>query len=381
MSSYTPPVGRHAAKETDPHAYIKPLAPRLILLGVLCIVVQALMGLSYMGAFGKPDAKNAPFIVVSQSKDAATQVATKLNNAEGDPIDATVSTDKQAAIEEVKKDHAVGAYVLNSSRDPKASDSLYYASAQGATRAQVAQTAAKNIAAQTHRTVQSTDVVKVQEEDARGTASFYLVLAWLVGAYLFPAAMSNLAGTRAWTARGARLRVALFAAFAVVSGLVGAALALYGIESLRGSYWQIAAFGAVLVFTVSVFTYGLTSMFGTMGIGIAILLFVILGNPSAGGAYAYDVLPEPWRTVGPYLPNGAGVDAIRSLSYFDGNDLQRPFLVTASWLLAGLLMVWFVGRKTYGTSSDHVAHPEDEAVGYLGEVVEHQLHILPRRDK
>ena len=365
----------------DPKARIRNLAPRLIVLAILCVGTQALMGLSYMGAFGKPDAKRAPFIVVSSTQGNAAYIANKLNKVKGDPVVATISTDQSAAIDEVKKDHAVGVYVFHPTTDNKKPDHLYYATAQGASRAALAQKVATDVAKQGNRKLQQTDLVKVQAEDSRGTASFYLVLAWLVGAYLLPSAMSTAAGTRAQTALGARLRLLLFVGYALLSGAVGAAIALYGLESLRGDYWQIAGMGALLVFTVSTFTYGLTSMFGTMGIGLAILLFVILGNPSAGGAFAYDLLPEPWRTVGPYLPNGAGVDAIRSLSYFGGVDLGRPFAVIALWLAGGLWMIFMVGNNTYRFAPGGVSHPEDESVGAVGEAIEHKLHMLPERDE
>jgi hypothetical protein len=46
---------------------------------------------------------------------------------------------------------------------------------------------------------------------------------------------------------------------------------------------------------------------GIVGIGVAIVLFVVLGNPSAGGAYQLPLLPGFWRTIGDTLPNGAGV--------------------------------------------------------------------------
>ena len=357
------------------NARIRKLAPRLIILAIMCIGVQTLMAVSYMGAFGKPDAKNAPFIVVSSTEGNAAYIANKLNQIDSRPVIASISTDREAAISEVKKDHAVGVYEFHPSQSGKTSDHLYYASAQGASRALLAQTVASRIASQADRKLETTDVVKAEAEDSRGTAAFYLVLAWLVGAYLLPAAMASVAGTRSETALGARLRLLLFAGYAILSGIVGAAIALYGISALRGNFWQIAAMGALLVFTVSTVTFGLTSLFGTIGIGMAILLFVILGNPSAGGAFAYDVLPEPWRTVGPYLPNGAGVDAIRSLSYFGGDDLARPLTVLAFWLALGVLSIFMVGNNTYRFAPEGVAFPEDESVGYIGEAVEHKLKI------
>ncbi|MBZ4497102.1 MULTISPECIES: ABC transporter permease [Dermacoccus] len=358
----------------DQRQFVRSMVPRMIILAFMCILVQGLMGLSYMGAFGKPDAKNAPFLVVSHHEGNAGYIANKLNAVEGQPVRATISTDEKAALQQVREDKVVGVYVFNPSKtEKKGSDDLYYASAQGASRAQVAQTVGRNVADKAERGLKTHDLVKAAPDDARGTASFYLVLSWLVGAYLLPSAMTTAVGTRARSALGARMRLLLFAGYALLSGVVGTAIAQYGLDALRGDFWPIALMGAALVFAVSTFTYGLTSLFGTIGIGLSILIFVILGNPSAGGAFAYDVLPEPWRTVGPYLPNGAGVDAVRSLSYFGGVDLERPLWVVLAWAVAGLWMIWMVGNNTYRFSPQGVSEIEDDSVGVVGEFVEHHL--------
>lgn len=358
----------------DQRQFVRSMVPRMIILAFMCILVQGLMGLSYMGAFGKPDAKNAPFLVVSHHEGNAGYIANKLNAVEGQPVRATISTDEKAALQQVREDKVVGVYVFNPSKtEKKGSDDLYYASAQGASRAQVAQTVGRNVADKAERGLKTHDLVKAAPDDARGTASFYLVLSWLVGAYLLPSAMTTAVGTRARSALGARMRLLLFAGYALLSGVVGTAIAQYGLDALRGDFWPIALMGAALVFAVSTFTYGLTSLFGTIGIGLSILIFVILGNPSAGGAFAYDVLPEPWRTVGPYLPNGAGVDAVRSLSYFGGVDLERPLWVVLAWAVAGLWMIWMVGNNTYRFSPQGVSEIEDDTVGVVGEFVEHHL--------
>lgn len=338
--------------------FIKSMAPRLGVLAVMCVVVQMLMAFSYMGAFGKPEAKSAPFIVVSRHEGNAGYVANKLNDISSHPVNATISTNLNAALGEVKKNHAVGAYVFNPSDK---SDALYYASAQGASRVQVAQTVATQVAAQAKRPLQQHDVVKVAPDDTRGTAAFYLVLAWMVGSYLLPSAISTVAGARARSAQGARLRLVLFAGYALLSGFAGTFVAQHWLNALPGSYWKISLMGSVLVFAVSTFSYGLMSLLGTVGIGLAILLFVIIGNPSAGGAYAYDVLPQPWRAIGPYMPNGAGVDAVRSIAYFGSVDLTRPLWVVALWLLVGLWVLFMVGNNTYRFAPGGVSVPEDPA--------------------
>ena len=372
-----------APAQTTAREQIRQFAPRLIVLALMCVLVQGLMGLSYMGAFGKPEAKKAPFIVVSHTEGNAGYIANKLNAIDGQPVLATISTDEKAAIEQVKKDKAVGVYVFNPSKTEKnPKDTLYYASAQGASRAQVAQTVATKTSQNAKRGLVTHDVVKAAPDDARGTAAFYLVLAWMVGAYLLPASMTTVVGNRSHTAIGARMRLLLFAGYAVLSGIVGTLVAQHMLDALPGPFWKMSAMGMALVFAVSTFTFGLTSAFGSLGVGLAILLFVILGNPSAGGAFAYDVLPEPWRSVGPYLPNGAGVDAVRSTAYFGGVDLTRPLWVVAVWGVIGLWILFMIGNNTYRFAPGGVDASDDDGVGAVGEFVEHQLgHHPPHRQE
>ena len=76
---------------------------------------------------------------------------------------------------------------------------------------------------------------------------------------------------------------------------------------------------------------------GLVGIGLAILLFVVLGNPSAGGAYPAPLLPPFWAAIGPWLPPGAGTDAVRGIVYFGGAGAGRACLVLAAYALVGLV--------------------------------------------
>ncbi|MGW1950821.1 DUF3533 domain-containing protein, partial [Streptomyces sp. NPDC001940] len=82
----------------------------------------------------------------------------------------------------------------------------------------------------------------------------------------------------------------------------------------------------------------LQGLFGIIGIGLAILLIVILGNPSAGGAFPAPMLPPFWQAIGPALPPGAGTWAARSISYFDGNGMTSSLLVLSAWAVAGILI-------------------------------------------
>lgn len=66
-------------------------------------------------------------------------------------------------------------------------------------------------------------------------------------------------------------------------------------------------------------TLALQALTGIVGIGLAVLIIVIAGYPSAGGAFPLPMLPDFWQAIGPALPPGAGTWVARSIAYFKGN--------------------------------------------------------------
>ena len=72
---------------------------------------------------------------------------------------------------------------------------------------------------------------------------------------------------------------------------------------------------------------------GTIGVGLTLVLFVVLGNPSAGGAYPAPLLPTFWRAISPALPNGAGVQALRRTVYFGSYNITDNLLIISVYIV------------------------------------------------
>jgi ABC-type multidrug transport system permease subunit len=99
------------------------------------------------------------------------------------------------------------------------------------------------------------------------------------------------------------------------------------------------------VFAVSATTVALQTALGFAGTGLAMLVFIILGNSSAGGPYQLTFAPGFWRTLGPYLPQTAAVSALRGAVYFDGTNIGVRLAVLALYAAGGSVVCIALGRR------------------------------------
>jgi hypothetical protein len=188
------------------------------------------------------------------------------------------------------------------------------------------------------------DVAPLQEGDPRGTTLFYLVIASVFGGYLAATIVSLLLGYGFPTRRLAAARVGALAAFAVAAGLVGASIVeAYGaITSELVTVWSIAA---LIVFAAAAATVALQTALGAAGTGIAMVVFIILGNSSAGGPYQLTFAPGFWRAVGPYLPQAAGLSALRGAVYFGATNIDGRLAVLAVYGVVGSIACIAIGKR------------------------------------
>lgn len=322
------------APETLQDRFRDAIAPRTLLLGVGVLLLQFGFILSYIGAFHAPAPHQIPVTVVAPPQ-VAQQVVDSLNKAAGQPVSAETSTDANAARDAVLSGERSAAYVVNLSGTQ---DTLLVASGGGTAVATAVQELATKAAEQQHRTVTIDDVVPLQPGDARGLSGFYLVVGWAVGGYLFAAMLGVAKGSRPSTFPRTLWRLGATVPYALASGLGGAVIAEPVLHALGGNFWPVAGVGVMVSLAAATVTIAFQALFGVIGIGLTVIIFVILGNPSAGGAYQSALLPPFWRAIGSYLPTGAGTEAIRRIVYFDGHGVTHPVVVLAVWVVGGLML-------------------------------------------
>ncbi|MFG3283506.1 DUF3533 domain-containing protein [Streptomyces sp. NPDC048111] len=325
----------------------------LLVIGVLGLMVAFIA--SYAGAFHHPKPKDISFAVVAPAQ-ISGELTQRLGSLPGDPLDVTTAKDAADATRQLRDRSIDGALIV----DPRGTtDRLLVASGGGASLAQAVEEIATAAEKAQQRTVQVVDVAPAAAGDSRTLSAFYLVVGWCVGGYLCAAILAISAGARPANTHRALIRLAVLAVYSVAAGLLGSLIIGPVLDALPGSYLGLAGLGALVVFAVGATTLAFQGLAGVVGIGLAILVIVVLGNPSAGGAYPYPLLPPFWRTIGPGLPPGAGTWTARSIAYFRGEAVTGPLLVLSVWAVAGAVITLVLA----GLKRDHDRDRAERPVG------------------
>ncbi|MEU6893722.1 DUF3533 domain-containing protein [Streptomyces sp. NPDC046557] len=302
----------------------------LLVLGVLALQLAFIT--SYIGAFHHPEPNGITLAVAAPAEQVATGTTRRLGALPGGPLDTRTAPDEAAALAWVRNREVDGALIV----DPAGkTDRLLVASGAGASLSQALVGIISRAEATQGRGVKIVDVAPAADGDARGLSSFYLVVGWCVGGYLCAAILAISAGARPANSARAVIRLGALLLYSIAAGLLGTVIAGPILGALPGNVMALWGLGTLVVFAVGAITLAFQGVAGVVGIGLAILLVVVLGNPSAGGAYPYPLLPPFWKAIGPALPPGAGTYAARSITYFRGNDTGPAMLVLAAWAVLG----------------------------------------------
>ncbi|GEB57839.1 ABC transporter permease [Streptomyces gardneri] len=335
------------------------VTPRAALLVVGVFALQLLFITSYVGALHHPKPTDVPFGVVAPPRVSA-QLVGQLEKLPGGPIDPRTVTDEAEARKQILNRDIDGALVV----DPTGrTDTLLVASGGGTVLSSALESIFTKLEATQQRTVRTVDVAPASPEDFDGLSAFYLVVGWCVGGYICAAILAISAGSRPANRERAIIRLGVLALYAALGGLGGAIIVGPILGALPGSIAALWGLGTLVVFAVGAATLALQSVFGIVGIGLAILLIVVAGNPSAGGAFPLPMLPPFWKAIGPWLPPGAGTWAARSIAYFKGNDMTASMLVLSAWAVVGAVVTLVMSSLKRKPEAEPISGELDTASG------------------
>lgn len=301
----------------------------VLILGVL--LIQLGFVLSYVGAFHSPEPHRIPVAVVAPAEQAGALVG-KLNGIAGSPLRAVAVGDEATARQRVLAGDSSAALVI----DPSGTtDTVLVASGGGTSVVTAVQQVLTAVEASQQRTVTVKDIVPLQSGDGRGLTGFYLVIGWIVGGYLVAALLGAAKGARPANRRRAAIRLLALVPYSLLSGLGGALVVGPLLGALTGHFLALWGLGTLVVLGAAAVTMAFQVIFGVLGIGLTVIVFVVLGNPSAGGAYQPALLPPFWRAISGALPNGAATDTVRRIAYFGADGIGGHLSVLAVYAVAG----------------------------------------------
>ncbi|MET7294665.1 ABC transporter permease [Streptomyces griseoloalbus] len=308
-----------------------PLSPHRRIAAVT-VLIPTLVALA-LCAFAWPAARTAPRdlpLGVAGPAAATAPVEHQFEHQKG-AFEIHRYADEAAARDAVEEREVYGAVVVTE-RGPR----LLTASAASPVVTQLLQEAVARQTAASGTPAATVDVVPAAERDPRGA---------VLNASVLPLALAGIGAGTAVTLlglRGARAVVALAGSAALV-GAVAAALAHSWLEAVPGNWWAVAGTFALAALAMGAAVAGLAGLLGRAGIGLGAFVIMLLGNPFSGASSAPEMLPEPAGAIGQWLPPGAGVSLLRSVSFFDGAAAAGPALTLAWWAALGLGAVLLAG--------------------------------------
>jgi hypothetical protein len=297
-------------------------------LGVV-LVVQALFVTSYIGALHHPKPHRVSFGVVGTS-------ALPLAVGKQFSLKVTQYPDEAAVMRAIDDRKIDGAFVAGPS-----GAKLVVVPAAGAAGAAALGAAFAAAAAALNTKLVVVPVHPLPPGDTSGGASFFVVMALIIGGYL-SSTIGLAFGGRA-TKRG---RLAALAIVAVLGALLTDTLAGPLLGALPTSkFFVLWALFTLVMMAVAFATAALQTVLGAAGTLVVVIVFVIFGAPASGGTVPAPYLPALWRVFGPYLPAGAGTTAVRNTIYFDGNRITTALLVLTAYLVVGAAAVILIRQR------------------------------------
>ncbi len=192
-------------------------------------------------------------------------------------------------------------------------------------------------------TVQQYAPVPLAKKDPFGLVQSLMLIPLLVGGYMSSTLL--LAATRK---AAARWRAVQLAGFAIAAGLavdlvVGVWLQGYA----SGKFWIVWPICSLIIAAVAFVAAVLQKLIGAAGTLLTIIVIILFGNPSSGGANGVPYLPTFWRDIGPYLPPRNAYILLHQTIYFSGHGTTQALAVLLIYLaVAAAILIVLDHRRT-----------------------------------
>lgn len=136
--------------------------------------------------------------------------------------------------------------------------------------------------------------------------------------------------------------------------------------------WQLWLFGVFAISAVGITSSSLIAVLGSMGLLFSMLIFVILGLPSAGATVPLEAVPPFFRWLAEFEPMHQVFLGVRSLLYLNGHGdagLRQALIMTGIGLVIGVLVGGIITRMYDRKGFHRIPGAIEHAIA-----AEHQAH-------
>jgi hypothetical protein len=208
------------------------------------------------------------------------------------------------------------------------------AGAAGVQIQQVVNDAAARVADAQGRSVRDIDLVPLPTGDRVGQSSFV---------YEFGLLIPGVIGSVGFYLLGRRvrlwLRVCAAIGYAVLASAFGVLVLDVWLGALTGAPWMLMATATLVAAAFLLTMAALHALLGVPGTAVGAAALLVIGNAVNGSSVPIPFLPDGYRALAPWLPNGAAVAAFRDDVYFGGHGAHQPLLALALWTLSALTVI------------------------------------------
>jgi hypothetical protein len=309
---------------------MKPLIAGL----VVALILMGLFVFSFVDALSAPKPHQVPFGATGSD---TTQIVQEIQTNVGTALEVHSYKSQTDLTDAIGNQDIFGGVVVT---DGGKQATLYVSSASGSSVAKLFEGAAPKIAKGLDVKLQVKDLKPLPASDPNGLTVFYVALACVI--YGFSGVTIAVSAAPSTSTR--RL-VTSFLVFALCGGALVSLIAGPLIGAISFTFIPFALIAALAIFTATSITLFALQALGMRAVPFVLLILLILGSPSSGGAAAPELLPGFFRFVGQWLPTGAATSALRNNVYFTGAQHGRPLFVLFGWLLLALLGIYLLSRR------------------------------------
>ncbi|MHB9862305.1 ABC-2 transporter permease [Streptomyces sp. YIM S03343] len=177
------------------------------------------------------------------------------------------------------------------------------------------------------------------KKDPFGLVVSLMMVPLFIGGYMSSTMLRTVTGTPTgpW-------RVATLAAYAVLAALVIDLIVCYWLQGIpAGKFWITWPILSLVMAGVAFVAAVLQKLIGAAGTLVTVIVVMLFGNPSSGGANGVPYLPGFWRDIGPFLPPRNAYILLRNTIYFDGHGTTQALTVLLVYLVIPAAVLSLLG--------------------------------------